>query len=295
MIYRIVAIENPAVLSFKNSQLRIERDGEPAAQVPLEDMGVLLLGHAQISATVPLLSACAERNVAVIVSGPKHLPAGVFLPFEGNSLHTRVLREQIAASEPRRKRLWQGIVRSKITEQSSLLREVIGRDRGLSRLAPLVRSGDPENVEGRAARIYFRLLFGAAFVRDRDLVGLNSMLNYGYAVLRAAVARAIVCAGMHPALGVHHSNQYNPFALADDLMEPLRPLVDEHVFGMVQEGVGDEDELMPVVKRRLVAVLVRDVTWDGKRYPLSTALGYYAAAARDWLTGREGSIPCPGR
>ncbi|HSV72132.1 MAG TPA: type II CRISPR-associated endonuclease Cas1, partial [Chthonomonadales bacterium] len=291
---RVVHIASAARLSLREGQMLVEREGEPPARVPVEDLGVVVLDHAPITMTARLLSALTAQGAAVVVSDAKHLPAGVLLPMAGSSLHARVLRGQIAASLPRTKRLWQAIVRAKVREQAEVLREFTGRDHGLAALAKRVGSGDAGNLEGRAARAYFPALFGQAFLRDPDLPGVNARLNYGYAVLRAAVARAVTGAGLHPALGIHHRNQYDAHALADDLMEPLRPLVD----AMVRARLGDEDPGgdMDVAERHaLLEVLCATVAWDGKRVPLTVALESYAATFRACLLGEEARLRCPGR
>jgi CRISPR-associated protein Cas1 len=294
MISRIVEVGSPARLSYKNKQLRVEREGEEPAHIPIEDLGVLVLDNEQITLTAALLSACAEANVAVVTCGAKHIPASLLAPFEGNTLHAKTLREQIEMPESKKKRTWQQIVQAKIREQSRLLIELHGKDGDIGKLQPFVRSGDPDNLEARAARKYWPLLFGDGFIREREGDGVNSMLNYGYAVVRASVARAIVAAGLHPALGIHHRNQYNAFALADDVMEPLRPLVDAIVFAYLREN-GEPDELTPQVKRTLLGALTQVVGYGNKRYPLMTALGLYAANVRKCLLGRAQKLECPNR
>lgn len=230
MIKRIVEINNPSRLTLKNGQMVIYIEGLESATVPIEDLGVLILDHPQISHTQGLLSACSESNVAVLLCGNKHLPVAVLMPFEGNSLHTLTIAQQIRITEPIRKRLWQAIVKAKIRKQAEVLQYVTGDNHPLQLYIERVRSGDPENIETQAARIYWQKLFGPIFRRDRNALGVNGLLNYGYAVMRAAVARAIVGTGLHPSLGIHHHNKYNNFCLADDLLEPLRPAIDLKVF-----------------------------------------------------------------
>lgn len=291
---RIVEIGGPARLSYRDCQLRIEREGLPPAMVPVEDIGILVLDYTQTAATVPLLAAVAAAGGAVVVCGATHLPESLLLPMAGSALHARSLRGQIATSEPCRKRLWQAIIKAKIAEQARLLIEETGRDRGLGTMAKRVKSGDTDNLEGQAARTYFPALFGKVFIRDPDIPGINAMLNYAYALLRAAVARAVVGAGLHPALGIHHHNQYDAFALADDLMEPLRPMADAHVVRTL-DGRDAPLALDPSLKRMLLQVLACEVTWDEKRYPLVTALGFYAANVRGCLVGEERRLTCPVR
>ncbi len=203
-----------------------------------------------------------------------------------------MLREQIEASLPRKKRLWQQIVCAKIRAQASVLRRRGCHDRGLENLARNVRSGDTGNVEAQAARRYFVALFGPGFARDPAGGGLNVRLNYGYALLRAAVARALAGAGLHPALGIHHHNRSDAYALADDAMEPLRPLVDERVAELASEAA-PSDELKPNDKQHLLQVLCAEVQWQGASFPLLAALERYAAALRECIAGRERKLPCP--
>ncbi len=192
MISRIVEIANPARLTFKDQQLRIERNDFPPATVPLEDLGVLIIDSNEVLLSSSLLGACAEYGVSVLFSNSKHVPVGLMQPIESHSLHARVLREQILTSEPVKKRLWQTLVHAKLREQAAVLRDATGKDHGLTKMALMVRSGDPENLEGQGARIYFPKLFGSGFVRDRDSGGVNSLLNYSYTVLRSAIARAVL-------------------------------------------------------------------------------------------------------
>ncbi len=264
----------------------------PEARVPVEDLAVLVCDCAPITLTAPLLAALAQAGVAVIVCGPRHLPDGLMLPVAGAALHTRVLRDQVAASEPRRKRAWQAIVVAKIGAQARLLARLGLDDQGLGAMAKRVASGDPQNLEGRAARAYFRALFGADFVRNPDLPGINAMLNYGYALIRAATARAVVGAGLHPSLGVHHRNQYDAYTLADDMMEPLRPLVDAKVVAMIEREPPPE-ELTVAARTELLEILHGNVRLGDGAMPLFAALEQYAAAMRDWLAGEGPRLRCP--
>lgn len=233
---RIVEVsDGPAHLHVKMDQLVIERNGECLQSVPIEDMAVLILSTPSVTVTRSVLSGMASHNGVVIVCDDRWMPCSMALPIAGHSLHAKRLRNQMALSVPRRKRLWQQIVRSKIRAQARVLESVRGDSNGLIELCSRVRSGDPANVEAEAARRYWAVLFGADFRRNPDgSDAINPLLNYGYAVMRGFVARAIVAAGLHPALGLHHHNRENSFALADDLLEPLRPLVDEQVAKVVE-------------------------------------------------------------
>jgi CRISPR-associated protein Cas1 len=224
---------------------RVARDPESGLRardtqthtVPFADIAVLVTSHPQISFTQAVLAGLAAAGGLLIVSNEKHLPAAMMLPLSTHSTQTERFARQAAVSLPTRKRAWQQIVQAKLRAQARLLEEVSGEDRGLGTMAGKVRSGDPDNLEAQAARIYWQGLFGEersgepaeAFRRDPEGEGINLYLNYGYAVLRAIVARALCASGLHPSLGVHHHNRYDTFCLADDLMEPYRPLVDRVV------------------------------------------------------------------
>jgi len=288
----VVHVGSASRLVYRDLQLVVQREGEPEGLVPLEDIAVLICDFAPITVTEPLLTALAEGGVALVVCDARHIPSGLLLPLAGASLHAKVLRDQIAATVPRKKRIWQAIVKAKILAQADVLERNAGYDRGLRALSKAVGSGDPGNCEARAARLYFPALFGAAFIRDPERTGVNAMLNYGYAVLRAAVARAIVGAGLHPALGVHHRNEYDAFALADDAMEPLRPVIDDRVYHLMAAH-GSEEDLSVGTRAELVRVLTEEVVWDGEWVSLFSALERYAAHLRACIVGEEARLHCP--
>lgn len=292
MIKRIVEISSPSYLRLDHRQLCIVHDGSELGTVPIEDLGVLIIDHPGVSYTQGLLNACFENNVVVVLCDAKHLPSALLLPLSGHSLHAKTLRGQIAASQPLQKRLWQTIIQAKIREQAGVLRSLVLDDHPLPVYASKVKSGDPENIEAQAARIYWGKLFGLDFRRNRDMNGVNALLNYGYAILRAAVARAVVGAGLSPALGIHHCNQYDDLALADDLMEPLRPLVDLKVHMICQSGM--EPEINKETKAVLLSLLAWDCRWNEKRVPLLTALSYYVAGVRAVLCEGVRSTSIPG-
>jgi CRISPR-associated protein Cas1 len=262
-----------------NRAVLIEKDREVVGKIPVEDIAVLVLDGPDLLLSHQILGFCAEHGVAVVTSDEKHMPNGLHLPLSGHTLHSATLRSQIEASAPSMKRTWQTIVKAKIRSQAKALEYCELPGEQLRRLASMVRSGDPDNVEARAAARFFDAMFGAQFIRDRDAPGLNACLNYGYAIVRSAVARSIVGAGLHPALGVHHHNQYNAFCLADDAMEPFRSMVDVQVWRMSRLGEVT-DELKPATKRALVGVLGRHVIIDGMRYPFLVGLERYAAGLR---------------
>jgi CRISPR-associated protein Cas1 len=215
--------------------------------IPFADIAVLVTSHPQISFTQAALAGLAAAGGMLIVSNEKHLPAAMLLPLSTHSTQTERFARQAAVSLPTRKRAWQQIVQAKLRAQARLLEETTGADQGLRVMAAKVRSGDPDNLEAQAARIYWPALLGKdasgePFRRDPEGEGINVHLNYGYAVLRAIVARALCASGLHPSLGVHHHNRYDTFCLADDLMEPFRPLVDRVVAGLRRSRFPSSDE-----------------------------------------------------
>lgn len=237
MTDRIVELADTAArLSVRNSQLVIDpKDREPVS-LPLCDLAALVIAHPQVTLTQAVLAGAAEAGAAVIVCNEKRLPTAMLLPIDANYLQTERFSKQAQAPLPLRKQLWRQVVRAKIEAQARTLHSLHGDDFGLPALARIVRSGDTQNVEARASRRYWPALFGDSdFRRRREAEDQNRNLNYGYAVLRAIVARAICAAGLHPSLGLQHHNRYNPFCLADDLMEPFRPLVDYAVAAWVSE------------------------------------------------------------
>lgn len=292
MIKRTIEISSPARLSLKNQQMVIDRDGLESATVPIEDMGVLILDHPQISHSQGLLSACAENNVAVIVCNSKHLPVAVLTPLEGNSLHTKTITQQVQISGPIRKQLWKAIVQTKIRAQAKALDSVSAESHPLHVYASRVKSGDPDNMEAQAARIYWHKLFGEEFQRDYEASGINALLNYGYAVVRAAVARAVVATGLHPSLGLYHHNQYNSLCLADDLLEPLRPIVDIKVYEILK-NCQTTPELTKETKHLLLEILSSVCRIGNKELPFLVSLHYYAASIRKAICGEEKKVEFP--
>lgn len=281
------------MLRYKDLALIVVKNGEEVGKAPIEDMSVLVLDGPDLLLTHQLLAACADAGVAVITADEKHMPNGLLLPFAGHSLTSATLRAQIGANLPAQKRAWQSVVKAKIRAQADAVARSGGDDGPLGKLVPLVRSGDPDNIEARAAGRYFGALFGSNFARDREQPGVNAHLNYGYAVVRSCVARALVGAGLHPSLGIHHRNQYNSFCLADDAMEPFRPLVDYRVWQMASRGEVS-DELTPAAKRSLVQVVGGSARIDGLKYPLLVALERYAASMRRAICDGEAlAVPAP--
>lgn len=257
MSWRSVVITQASQLRLEHSALVI-RQGEQSVPVPLEDIAALVLDHPQISLTGQLLSACAEARIQILSVGANHHPNGVFLPFLPHSRPLKLMKAQLALAQPTRKRLWQRLVQYKIRNQAEVLRRQDHEDtaRYLDTLATEVRSGDPDNHEAQAAQAYFRRLYGASFTRSQPCLH-NAALNYGYAVIRAALARSLVCHGFLPAFGLFHHNEQNAFNLADDLIEAYRAFVDAHV--QARYPADAQDELGRDDKAALVALLHRDI------------------------------------
>lgn len=255
MSWRSLLISRPARLRIENNALIVAQEQE--ARVPLEDIAIIVLDHAEISLTHPLLSACAERGIALYSTGPDHIPNGIHLPFLRHNRSTRRWRQQQALPRPRIKQLWANLVQRKIENQAACLR-LNDRDEAahLDSLARRMRSGDPENLESQAALAYFTALFGPHFTRNTDEWS-NSALNYGYAILRGAIARGLVAYGFHPSIGLFHDNERNAFNLADDLIEPFRPLVDLHVSQNMPED--PKQRLSPADKAELIVLLNVDI------------------------------------
>lgn len=240
-MHRILDIsESPAKLHVDHGCLMLEMDAATPLRIPIPEVAALILSHPCIRCTQSVLAELAVAGAVVIVCDKQRRPAGLQLPLQAHYLQAERFLAQTRAKLPLRKQLWREIVRAKIRLQAGVLRRCRGTDAGLSELAALVKSGDPANVEARAARRYWTCLFpGADFHRDREALDQNQLLNYGYAVLRALVARAASAVGLHPSLGVHHRNRYNAFCLADDLMEPFRPAVDLVVANLVEQHGAD--------------------------------------------------------
>lgn len=264
-------------LSLKYKQLVIAYKDTPDEKVtvPIEDIGVVVLEHQQINITLPLINALTDSNVQLVICNEKGLPNSMLLNLDANVTQGQTLRNQMDAGEVLKKQLWKQIVESKIRNQAYLL-EKVGCDGNILRpYYSNVKSGDSDNREGIAARVYFQELFGKDFTRDRNLPGINALLNYGYTILRAAVARALVSSGLFPAIGIYHHNRSNAFPLADDIMEPYRPYVDEVVYDLSMQG---KMELTKDVKADLIGVLYADTRFDKLIRPLSVGLSLTSAS-----------------
>ena len=270
MVGRILHFSQPYHLAVRQRQLVItNKDSGEITNRPIEDTAVLMLEHPQLTYTHALMQELMEHNVAVVFCGVDYHPTGLVLPLSGNVLQHQRFKDQIGASLPLKKQLWQQTVKAKILNQAAMLDLVGKHGQPLRQMASEVKSGDTENHEARAAKAYWSQLFLDEFRRERDGIWPNSALNYGYAVLRAATARAIVAAGLLPTLGIHHSNKYNAYCLADDLMEPYRPYIDLEVVELMQLGY---DELNKESKARLIGVVLADVKQDKQKGPMMAAL-----------------------
>lgn len=293
MIKRVLAFENPAALSMNMQQLVVKKD-DKVTTIPIEDIGVVVLDNKQIVVTHALLSTLAKNNVAVVVCDDTHLPIGLQLPLDGNHIQTERFQEQISASEPLRKQMWQQTVQWKIRNQASVLALQGQENRNMKKWVLDVKSGDSDNLEARAAAYYWKTIFPSLpnFVRDTNEKGINSLLNYGYAIVRAMMARALVAAGLLPTLGIHHHNRYNAYCLADDIMEPYRPYVDKEVISIMQV---DEQisELTSIHKQRLLLLPFVDVNIDGHRSPMMVAIQTTANSVQRCYSGDSRKIIYP--
>lgn len=308
MIKRTLYFGNPAYLSVRLSQLEIrlpqveDNDTLPDSfkesvvkRIPIEDIGVVVLDNKQITITQGALGALLDNNVAVISCDDHRMPAGLMLPLNGNTTQSERFGHQIEASLPLKKQLWQQTVQAKILNQSTVLLRQRGMKCGnLEAWAKQVKSGDADNLEGRAAAFYWQNLFGniRGFHRDREGVPPNNLLNYGYAILRAVVARSLVGSGLLPTLGIHHHNRYNAYCLADDIMEPYRPYVDALVAEMVDSGM-DISKLTPEIKSKLLSIPVLDVVINGRRSPLMIGVGMTTASLYKCYSGEIRKIAYP--
>ncbi len=291
MIGRVIEIVSEGChLARKRGLMTVSLKEDEKGRVPLDDIGVLLCNAPGLSYSNDLMTELAHRGVVVVLCGSNHLPVAWLWPLEGHHIQTLRMRRQLESSQPLRKRLWQSLVKAKITQQSNTLALLGKLDGGLMLLARRVKSGDPDNVESQAARRYWPLMFGGAFRRERFGPMPNPFLNYGYTVLRAAVARAIVAAGLHPSLGVHHHNRNDSMCLADDLMEPFRPLVDYATFKLIEEGC---DEMTPDAKRILVGTLAMDMATERGTTPVDTCIERAAQSLAQSFESGKASLILP--
>jgi CRISP-associated protein Cas1 len=281
-------------LSVAHRQLVVERPDMPKATLPIEDLGVVIVDDVRATYTQAVFLELLAAGATVMVTGRDHLPAGMMLPLDAHHVQTERHRAQVEAGVPVKKRIWQSLIGAKIALQSAVLLHFTGRDDGLLPMSKRVRSGDPDNLEAQAAQRYWRSLFGEEFRRDRDADGVNALLNYGYAVMRAAIARAIVASGLIPSLGVFHSNRSNPFCLADDLLEPYRPYVDWRVRLLVNEAGDQRPDLDERLTRAALLSLFNETVLVGsRRNPMLFAIQASAVSLSRALTGGENALALP--
>lgn len=300
MIKKVLCFSNRAHLSFRQQQLIIHTaeptTGEPCEYSrPIEDIGAVVIESEQVTLTSYLISSLLENKVALIVCDSRHMPSGLMLPLDGNTLQSERFDAQISASLPLKKQLWQQTVSMKIRNQGAVLRKVNGMEIGnMLAWASKVRSGDPDNLEGRAAAYYWRNLFGedSGFVRRQDGDDPNALLNYGYAILRAVIARSLVASGLNPTLGIHHSNKYNAYCLADDIMEPYRPYVDLLVLDIIQK-YGLPPEISNETKRHLLTIPAIDVRMGKLSRPLMIAASMTSASLAKCYLGETRKLVFP--
>lgn len=280
MIKRTLHFSNPAYLSLQKNQLTIDLphlkslgEKESKKSIPIEDIGIIILDHQQITITHGCIAALLDNNAAIITCNQSRLPTGMMLPIDGHNTQSERFRYQIDASQPLKKQLWQQTTQAKILNQAAIL-----FNRGIAcdnmvHWAKSVRSGDPDNYEGRAAAYYWKSVFPKKldFFRGREGDPPNNLLNYGYAILRAIVARGLVCSGLLPTLGIHHRNKYNAYCLADDIMEPYRPYVDEIVLGIIDRGENFL-ELGISIKTQLLGIATVDVQFEKIKSPFMVGL-----------------------
>lgn len=307
MIKRTLYFGNPAYLSLANSQLlvrlpEVEKNSElpekfkkdAVATIPIEDIGIVVLDNKQLTLTQALMEALLDNNVALVTCDSTHHPTGLMMPLCGNKIQNERFRAQLDASQPLKKQLWSQTISAKIENQARVL---VKREVNIDNMlywAKNVRSGDPDNFEARAAAYYWKNLFlpELTFFRERFGAPPNNLLNYGYAILRAIVARALVASGLLPTLGIHHNNKYNAYCLADDIMEPYRPFVDQIVLRLVLSGK-EYHELTKEIKQELLGIAAVDVLINGERSPLMVAMQRTTASLARCFEGEARKIAYP--
>lgn len=294
MIKRTLHFGNPAYLKTTNDQLVVERPDIPVITVPIEDIGLVVLDHQQITISQALIAKLLENNVALITCNATHHPTGLLLNLDGHSLQSQRFQAQLDSSLPLRKQLWQQTVEAKIRNQAAALAQRRIENKYLLNLATQVKSGDAGNLEAKAALYYWDKFFPdfLEFKRQREGPPPNNLLNYGYAIVRAMVARALVGSGLLPVMGIHHRNQYNAYCLADDIMEPYRPYVDLLVYQQVRTH-GRYLEMSPNMKKELLALPQTDVEIEGQTSPMMVAITRTTASLAKCFEGSIRKIAYP--
>ena len=290
MLKKTILLDNKASLTAKNLQLVIKSEIRENS-IPIEDIGFLVIDNPEIYLSIPAMNLLIENNTSVIVCNSNHLPNGMFLNLNSHHIQQEIFKNQINASVPLKKQLWQQTIVEKITNQGILLEKITETKNSFDFLASKVLSGDSSNMEGVAASQYWKSFFEHKFKRERFGDYPNNFLNYGYAILRAATARALSGSGLLNTLGIHHKSKYNAFALADDIMEPFRPIVDEKVYELMQNY--DEQELNTLLKSELLQILTRTVYFKEEKSPLMVALQKTASSLQQCYTGERKKIKYP--
>nr|WP_314896063.1 type II CRISPR-associated endonuclease Cas1 [uncultured Flavobacterium sp.] len=295
MIKRTILIENKSSITTKNQQLVLKSEIREST-IPIEDVGFLVLDHAEIYLSIPAMNLIVENNTAIIICGSNHLPNGMLLNLNSHHIQQEIFKNQIEASIPLKKQLWQQTIIEKIKNQGELLEKITENKNTFEFLASKVLSGDTTNMEGVAAQQYWKNFPLPNHEKDgikRERYGdyPNNFLNYGYAILRAATARALSGSGLLNTLGIHHKSKYNAFALADDIMEPFRPIVDEKVFEIMQRY--QEQELNTVIKAEMLQMLTRTVYFKEEKSPLMIGLQKTASSLQQCFTGDRKKIKYP--
>lgn len=293
MIKRTLFFSNPYHLSVRDNQLVAKsKEDENERTVPVEDIGFAVIDHPQVSVTPVLLEQLVANNVAVVFCDGRHMPQSMLLNLNGHHLQNEIFRHQINVSEPLKKNLWKQTVEAKIDNQAGMLLKARKSFKEVAKFAKDVKSGDPDNREGAAARMYWKTLMGDDFSRERFGDWPNPVLNYGYAILRAAVARALIGSGLLPTLGIHHHSRYNAYCLADDIMEPYRPFVDETAYH-IYLAYPDVFELDKALKAELLKVLTVDVYFQNQVRPLMVGLSQTTASLARCFAGKSRKIEYP--
>ena len=295
MIKRTILVENKTSITTKNQQLVLKSEIRENA-IPIEDIGFLVLDHAEIYLSIPAMNLIVENNTAIIICGSNHLPNGMFLNLNSHHIQQEIFKNQIEASIPLKKQLWQQTIIEKIKNQGALLEKITTNKNTFEFLASKVLSGDTSNMEGVAAQQYWKNFPLPNHEKDgikRERYGdyPNNFLNYGYAILRAATARALSGSGLLNTLGIHHKSKYNAFALADDIMEPFRPIVDEKVFDIMKRY--HEQELNTAIKAELLQMLTQTVYFKDEKSPLMVGLQKTASSLQQCFTGDRKKIKYP--
>lgn len=297
MIKRTLYFGNPAYLKTDNLQLvaELKKEEQEAHSIPIEDIGIIILDHPQITITSGLMSRLLEQNVGLVTCDGTHHPVGLMLNLEGHTLQSQKHQAQVEASQPLKKQCWQQTIMAKIDNQARLLKSLGLENNYLTTLRDKVKSGDSDNCEAKAAVYYWKHLFSEVpdFRRERYGPPPNNLLNYGYAILRALVARALVGSGLLPSLGIFHRNQYNAYCLADDIMEPYRPYVDRLAHQIWQREGEKASFLEPGLKKELLSIPATDTRIDGKKSPLMTAVSRTTASLVRCFEGESRKILYP--